>query len=85
MAVFDPFADDAASLDIGRLTVENGRDRIALYGSLDLTRDQAGLTLARALKAVLDAAVRHLEAAHDLPATVPAPEGTKAVKNPFAG
>ena len=32
-----PFADDAASISIGELTVENGTDRIALYGSLDLT------------------------------------------------
>ena len=38
-----PFADDSAASAIGGLTVENGRDRVALYGSLDLTRDRAGL------------------------------------------
>ncbi len=35
-----PFADDAASVSIGKLTIENGTDRVALYGSLDITRDQ---------------------------------------------
>ena len=54
-----------------------------MYGSLDLTRDKAGLKLARELKAVLDAAVRHLEAAPDLPDAVPAPEPPTSVKNPF--
>ena len=38
-----PFADDAASVSIGKLTVENGTDRVALYGSLDITRDQQRL------------------------------------------
>ena len=81
--IFNPFADDAASLSLGGLTLENGQECVALYGQLDLTRDKAGLKLARELKAVLDAAVRHLEAAHDLPDRVPAPEPTKTVKNPF--
>ena len=80
---FSPYADDAASLSLGGLTVENGTERVALYGQIDLTRDKAGLKLARELKAVLDAAVRHLEAAHDLPEQVPPPEPTKTVKNPF--
>lgn len=43
MTKLTPFADDAASIPIGELTVENGTDRIALYGSLDLTRDKQGL------------------------------------------
>lgn len=83
MPQLDPFADDAASLGIGDLTVENGRDRIAVYGSLDLTRDKAGLKRARDLKAVLDAIVGHLEATHDLPHAVPEPEAPTSVKNPF--
>lgn len=83
MPSLDPFADDAASLGIGDLNVENGRDRVALYGSLDLTRDKAGLKRACELKAVLDAVVRHLETAHDLPDVVPVPEPPTSVKNPF--
>lgn len=81
---FEPFADDAAAQTLGGLTIENGRDRIALHGSLDLTRDQTGLTRARALKAALDAIVGHLEGA-ELPAQVAqADEPTSRVKNPFA-
>lgn len=83
MPEFQPFADDAASLGLGEFTIENGRERVALYGSLDLTRDQAGLRLARALKGVLDATVAHLEAAHDLPGQVPPPEKPTTVRNPF--
>ena len=81
---FNPYADDAASMNVGELTCENGKDRVALYGQVDLTRDKAGLRLARELKAVLDAVVRHLEAAHDLPEQVPAPRKPRTVKNPFS-
>ena len=54
MVKLEPYADDAASVDIGELTVENGTDKVALYGSLDLTRDKAGLERARKLKTLLD-------------------------------
>ena len=48
MDMFIPFADDAASISIILLTVENGTDRIALYGSLNLIRDWQGFADARA-------------------------------------
>ncbi len=79
-----PFADDAASTSIAELTIENGTERIALYGSLDITRDKQGLAQARALRAVLDQAIRHLEAETDLPDAVPAPSAPKTVANPFS-
>ena len=84
MTRFTPFADDAASVSIGKLTMENGTDRIALYGSLDLTRDRQGLQHARALKAILDQAVHVLEAQQDLPDAVPAALAPKTVPNPFS-
>lgn len=82
---FDPFADDASVRSIGALAFENGRDRIALHGALDITRDAAGLADARILKRTLDAIVTALEAA-DLPAQVAeAPKAAeRSVKNPFA-
>ena len=83
MTKLTPFADDAASVSIGSLTVENGTDRVAIYGSLDLTRDKQGLAHARALKAVLDEAVQHLQAQKDLPDAVPPPSAPKTVPNPF--
>ena len=69
-----PFADDNAATSIGDMQVENGLDRIAMYGSLDLTRDKAGLALAHGLRSFLDRAIAILEADHALPAAIPAPK-----------
>ncbi len=81
------FANDSEALSIGGgdgLTVENGTDRIAVYGSLDLTRDKAGLERARALKAVVDRIVQTLEGEKSLPDKVAPIEEPQQVKNPFA-
>ncbi len=78
-----PFADNAASLSIGKLTVENGTDRVALYGSLDITRDLQGLAHAKALLAIVQAAVQRLEGEKGLSAAVPGPAIPKTVINPF--
>ncbi len=83
MTKLTPFADDSASVSIAELTIENGTDRIALYGSLDLTRDKQGLAHARALKAVLDQVVQRLEADKGLPDAVPPAPAAKTVDNPF--
>lgn len=79
-----PFADNAATFSLGSLTIENGFDRLALYGSLDITRDQKGLDLARELRALLDQAVAVLEHERGLPAAVEDPVPARTVKNPFA-
>lgn len=87
MKTITPFANDSDSLVIGGaegLTVENGTDRVACYGSLDITKDRAGLEHARALKAVVDRIVHELESAKDLPDKVVPPERPSEVKNPFA-
>lgn len=83
MPELKPFADDSAAVEIGDLKLENGRDRIACYGSLDLTRDKAGLALAQRLQATLAAVVHALEADTALPDTIPPPKQRNAVKNPF--
>jgi translation initiation factor 6 (eIF-6) len=62
-----PFADESESLGIGDLAIENRTDRISIYGSIDLTRDRAGLAHARMLKAVLDNVVQVLEVPVHLP------------------
>lgn len=69
---------------IGKLTVENGTDRVALYGSLDLTRNKHGLAQALVLKALVDQVVQHLQAAGDLPDAVPGATPTKSVPNPVS-
>ena len=78
-----PYADDAASMTIGDLTLENGQDCVAVGGSLDLTRDKAGLAHARALKAALDAIVHVLESDAVLPDKIAPNKAATEVKNPF--
>lgn len=79
-----PFADDSAATSVGDMRLENGRDRIAVYGSLDLTRDQAGLALAREMRGVLDAAIQVLEADSALPVAISPPKRPGKVPNPFS-
>lgn len=64
-----PFGD--ASFEIERLTVESAEDRVSLHGSLDLTRDQAGLAKARKLRDYLGALVEALESDPHLPKVTP--------------
>ncbi len=78
-----PFADDATSVSIGSLTVENGTDRLAIYESLDLTRDKQGLAHALALKALLDQTVQSLQTDRNLPNAAPTAVAPKSVPNPF--
>ena len=82
---FQPFADAAAVQTIGALSLENGPDRIAVHGSVDLTRDRTGLERARALQVAVNAIVAALAEADlpedDLPENV---AGTTTVRNPFA-
>ena len=83
-AGFAPFADVSSVRTIGALSFENGAQAITLHGSLDLTRDAAGLARARALKRTVDAIVAALEAA-ELPEVVAMTETAPTlVKNPFA-
>ena len=79
-----PFADEATALQIESLTIENRLDRVALFGSIDLTKDRAGLRRARELRALLEAVVSALEREGDaLPDAVTVGRGTDTVKNPF--
>ena len=80
---FQPFSDDSASLSIGEFTLENGTDKVALFGSLDVTRDKASLKQAKALKAAVDAIVKALEQDKALPEESGPVEAPQQVKNPF--
>jgi len=59
-----PFADDEAAASIGDLAIENGTTKVAISGSVEITRDQAGLERARALKRLADDLVAELESEH---------------------
>ncbi|KFG67916.1 hypothetical protein [Microvirga sp. BSC39] len=81
---FQPFSNDSASLSVGGFTIENGTDKVVLYGSLDVTRDKSGLKQARALKAAVDAIVRALDQDKALLDDSGPTEEPQQVKNPFA-
>lgn len=81
-AEFVPFADDAAALEIDGLKFENGRDAVALYGSVSFTRDAVGRNRLARVLAVLD----RLRAVMDegaLPDAVGGDEAPPTVANPF--
>lgn len=81
---FTPFVDHGESLSVDGLTIENGDDRVALYGRLRIGKDQAGLKDAKALKAIIDALVARLEQEPSLPDRLPPGEKAHPVEDPFA-
>lgn len=84
MSEFRPFADDASVLEIDELSIENGEAAIVVHGSLELSRDKAGLAKAKRLYAVLGAAIASMESG-DLPDKIEAATASaQTVKNPFA-
>ena len=80
---FKPYANEADVLRIGELEIENRVDRVTLTGDVVLTRDQAGLALARELQTIVDGVVTALEADKELPDVLKIKEAS-TVKNPFA-
>ena len=77
-----PFENETQSMNLGDLTIENRLDQLEIYGSLTITRDQAGLALALQLKQLIDDAVDHLEQAQDLPAQLSI-KPSDQIDNPF--
>lgn len=80
----EPFADEAATLLVGELEVENRLDRVTLQGGVDLTRDRAGLRRTRELLALLRRVERALlREGEALPEAIETrPE--ERVRNPFS-
>ena len=77
-----PFDNETQSMSLGDLTIENRLDQLEIYGSLSITRDQAGLSLALQLKQLIDDTVAHLQQAQDLPAQL-STKPTDQIDNPF--
>ncbi len=76
-----PYENEEETFQVDQLTVENRVDRVQLYGSVDLTKDKAGLERARQLQALLGKVVEALES-EDLPDAVSV-EKPGTVDNPF--
>ena len=79
---FKPYANEADVLRIGELEIENRVDRVTLTGDVVLTRDKAGLALAKELQALVSDVVKALEADKQLPDVVEV-KAVRTVKNPF--
>ena len=77
-----PFDNETQSMNLGDLTIENRLDQLEIYGSLSITRDQAGLALALQLKQLIDDAVVHLQQAQDLPTQL-STKPSDQIDNPF--
>ena len=82
MSDFKPYANESDVIRIGALEIENRIDRVSLTGDVVLTRDKAGLALARELHTLLSQVVKTLEAEKKLPDAVEI-LAAKVVKNPF--
>jgi uncharacterized protein YuzE len=80
---FKPYDNEADVLRIGGLEVENRIDRVSMNGDVVITKDKAGLALAKELQSLLGDIVKALEADKQLPVTVEL-KATETVKNPFA-
>jgi hypothetical protein len=84
MTAFSAFQNESDALTFDDLKVENRTDRISIYGSLTLTRDQAGLAAAKELRTILENIVAALEGEPDLPVKAAPAAPTVSVKNPFS-
>jgi len=77
-----PFDNESEAISIGGLSIENRIDRISIYGSIDITRDQAGLAHAAKLQSLFASIVAVMQA-EALPAAISIKPAEK-VDNPFA-
>lgn len=82
---FEPFKDDVASLTVSGFTLENGTDRIAIHGCLDVTADRVGLRRIEELVEALSIVRDDLAARPGLAERVPDidPTAVTVIKNPF--
>ena len=80
---FLPYANEADVLRIGDLQIENRVDRISFTGDLVLTKDKAGLAMAKELQSLVERVVKALEADKQLPQIVEL-KASDTVKNPFS-
>ena len=82
MQHFKPYENESEVIRIGNLEVENRVDRVVLIGDLVLTKDKAGLELAKELQILAARVVKSLEKQKKLPDTVQV-KPPVVVENPF--
>ncbi len=79
---FLAYENETDSFSINGMTVENRLDRISIYGSLDITKDQEGLEYALKLKRIIDSSIDALKREKNLPDKIEVLEA-ESVANPF--
>ena len=79
---FQAFADDCSAYTLDNLTFENNADRLAIYGDIQIQRDQQGLQQLLTLQSLINQAVIALQADDTLPEQLPAAKHTE-IDNPF--
>lgn len=79
---FKAFADSTASYAVDNLTFENNDERVSIYGSINIGRDQQGFMQAKELQTIINGLVAYLEQQHDLPQRIET-FSAKEVQNPF--
>ena len=80
---FIPYSNESDVFRIGDLEIENRVDRVSIAGDVVLTKDKAGLEMAKELQSLIGRVVKKLEAEKQLPETVEIKPAEK-VKNPFS-
>lgn len=85
-ALFTPFANAIDAVNVGELSIENGEQRITIFGQLEINRDQQGLAQAQWLAEFFQNLAVTLAAEKTLPAQLPAeiPTASTQIDNPFA-
>lgn len=83
MEHFKPYDNESEVVRIGNLEIENRVDRVVFMGDLVLTKDKAGLALAKELQILAARVVKVLEKQKHLPDTIQV-KPPVIVPNPFS-
>ena len=59
--MIDPFANDYQSMQVGDLVIENQKDKIIIYGDIDLTLDASGYEHAQQLHELMSRVINAFE------------------------
>ena len=79
---FQAFADDCSAYTLDNLTFENNADRLAIYGDIQIQRNQQGLQQLLALQSLINQAIMALQSDEALPEQLPASIHNE-INNPF--
>ena len=59
--MIDPFANNHQSMQVGGLVIENQKDKVIIYGDIDLTLDASGYQQAQQLQDLMSRIVAAFE------------------------